>query len=33
MRAMIVEMTRILGQNRSQVPLTINQQVIKALTA
>jgi hypothetical protein len=33
MRAMIVEMAFILGQNRTQPPLTIDEQVIEALTA
>src|SRR3954463_10916096 len=33
MRTMIVEMALILGQDRTQVPLTIDQQVIQALTS
>ena len=33
MRAVIVEMAFILGQDRMQVPLTIDQQVIEALAA
>lgn len=33
MRAVIVEMVFILGQDRAQVPFTIDQQVIEALSA
>jgi hypothetical protein len=33
MRAVIVEVAFILGQDRMQVPLTIDQQVIKPLAA
>jgi hypothetical protein len=33
MRAMIVEMTFILGQDPAHVPFTVNQQMIEALAA
>jgi hypothetical protein len=33
MRAMMVEMAFVLGQDLTQVPLAMNEQVIEALTA
>ncbi len=33
MRAMMVDVAFVLGQNLTQVPLTIDEQVIEALTA
>jgi hypothetical protein len=33
MRAMMVEMAFILGQDRTQMPLTIDEQVIEALAS